>query len=148
MSVKIYSKEEARRAVMAIYDRAEAGHFKSRDHFHATLGAQSYIAVQGYDRKGKIFFWNKASEDLYGYAAEEVMGQDLISLILPGSLREYARTAILFSSKGNKSLPPPDIVHLVNKAGKYVTVFSGHLMLDWGQSEGVEFYCVDLAARV
>jgi PAS domain S-box-containing protein len=146
--MKIYSKEEARRAVMAIYDRAEAGHFRSRDHFHSILDDHPHLAAQGYDRNGYIFFWNKASEGLYGYPAEEVLGKDLVSLILPANLREYARTAIVFSAKGNKCLPPPDTAHLLNKEGEYVTVFSGHLMFEWAESESPEFYCIDLAASV
>jgi len=35
------------------------------------------IAVQGYNRFHEVIFWNKASEDLYGFSAADAMGKKL-----------------------------------------------------------------------
>jgi diguanylate cyclase (GGDEF)-like protein/PAS domain S-box-containing protein len=40
------------------------------------------VAMQGYDAGGRVVFWNRASEALYGYAADAVMRRRLAGLIL------------------------------------------------------------------
>ncbi len=39
------------------------------------------VAMQMYDEHGRILFWNRASEQLYGYAAQEAVGKTLDALI-------------------------------------------------------------------
>jgi PAS domain S-box-containing protein len=52
------------------------------------------IAVQGYNRFHEVIFWNKASEDLYGFKAADVMGQKLEDLIIPNFMRSGVYEAI------------------------------------------------------
>ena len=40
-------------------------------------------AVIGTDRSGRIQYWNRAAQDLYGYTAQEVSGRPLIEVIAP-----------------------------------------------------------------
>lgn len=40
------------------------------------------IAIQGYDQDGRVVFWNKASEELYGFTQEQVMGKRLGEFLL------------------------------------------------------------------
>ncbi|HEX9626987.1 MAG TPA: EAL domain-containing protein [Acidiferrobacterales bacterium] len=40
------------------------------------------VAMQGYDIEGRVVFWNRASEEFFGYAADAVMGRRLGGLIL------------------------------------------------------------------
>jgi diguanylate cyclase (GGDEF)-like protein/PAS domain S-box-containing protein len=40
------------------------------------------VAIQGYDADGRVAFWNRASEELYGFSAERVIGRRLGGLIL------------------------------------------------------------------
>jgi len=39
------------------------------------------LAMQMYDERGRVLFWNRASEQLYGYTAEETVGETLDALI-------------------------------------------------------------------
>ncbi|MGQ9488115.1 MAG: MASE1 domain-containing protein [Armatimonadota bacterium] len=40
------------------------------------------VAIQGYDTEGRVRFWNKASEQLYGFKEEEVLGKRLGEFLL------------------------------------------------------------------
>jgi two-component system, cell cycle sensor histidine kinase and response regulator CckA len=41
------------------------------------------VCVQGYGPDGTIQYWNMASEQLYGYSAQEAIGRNLMDLIVP-----------------------------------------------------------------
>uniref|UniRef100_Q47BW7 Virulence sensor protein BvgS n=1 Tax=Dechloromonas aromatica (strain RCB) TaxID=159087 RepID=Q47BW7_DECAR len=47
----------------------------------ATLENTPDVAVQWYDLQGRVIYWNHASEQLYGWSAEEAIGQRLDRLI-------------------------------------------------------------------
>ncbi|MGQ9656536.1 MAG: ATP-binding protein [Fimbriimonadales bacterium] len=48
------------------------------------------LAVQIYDAQGRILFWNRASQQLYGYTAEEAIGKTLDALIFtPEQQQEF-----------------------------------------------------------
>ncbi|WP_295006782.1 PAS domain-containing protein [uncultured Dechloromonas sp.] len=71
-------------------ERVEA----SRQQLSATLESTPNVAVQWYDRTGKIIYWNKASEHLYGWSAEEALGKTLDQLILsPAETAEAQRAS-------------------------------------------------------
>jgi len=40
------------------------------------------VAIQGYDSEGRVLFWNKASEDLYGFTEQQVLGKRLGEFLL------------------------------------------------------------------
>lgn len=44
-------------------------------------------AIIKIDQDGKVLIWNPAAERMFGYTAEEVMGQDVHSLIMPETYR-------------------------------------------------------------
>ena len=46
------------------------------------------VAVQGYATDGTVRYWNKASEELYGYLASEAVGRNLGDLIFTPKLRQ------------------------------------------------------------
>ena len=48
----------------------------------ATLEQTPNVAVQWYDLNGRVHYWNRASELLYGYSALQAMGKSLDQLIL------------------------------------------------------------------
>ncbi|MFN3396306.1 MAG: PAS domain S-box protein, partial [Thermodesulfovibrionales bacterium] len=61
-------------------------------------------AVISINNKGKITYWNPSSERLFGYAAEEAIGQDLYKLIIPERFHEDYRKGIKeFRSTGKGS---------------------------------------------
>src|SRR5690606_8328176 len=38
------------------------------------------VAIQGYDERGRVLWWNRASTHLYGYTREEALGRTLSEL--------------------------------------------------------------------
>ncbi len=56
------------------------------------------VAIQGYDENGVVKFWNRASEEMYGFTAEAALGKNLNGLLLaPEDAREFetlVRTAL------------------------------------------------------
>jgi len=48
------------------------------------------VAVQGYDAEGRVVFWNRASEQMYGYTREQAVGKTLDQLLFsPEQEQEY-----------------------------------------------------------
>ena len=108
------------------------------------LEKNSHIAAQGYNAYGKIFYWNTASSHLYGYRESEAINQDLVDLILPPEMRQFARDMIANGRKTGK-MPEAGACDLLNSEGEYVTVFSAHMVFQWDSATMPEFYCLDLA---
>lgn len=47
-------------------------------------------AVVAIDRAGKVLFWNRCAEEMYGWQADEALGRSLNELLLPEASREQA----------------------------------------------------------
>ncbi len=103
------------------------------------------IPVQGYDHHRRVIFWNHASESLYGYTAEEVLGQLIEDIIIPDSLRDQMVPLIDSWIAGGATIPSGEI-QLRHKDGSLVPVFSSHVVLNNTQGQP-EMYCVDLDLR-
>ena len=55
----------------------------------ASTVAESEEAIIGTDLDGQITSWNFGAERIYGYKAEEVLGQTIYSVTVPSDLREH-----------------------------------------------------------
>jgi PAS domain S-box-containing protein len=62
--------------------RAEQALRYSEESLRATIENTPNVAVQWYDREGRITFWNQASEALYGWTPTEARGKTLDDLSL------------------------------------------------------------------
>ncbi len=63
---------------------AAASHLRdSEERLRATLENAPNVAVQWFDVEGRVVYWNRASELMYGWTAEEATGRTLAELILP-----------------------------------------------------------------
>ncbi|MCX8064967.1 MAG: PAS domain S-box protein, partial [Candidatus Hydrogenedentes bacterium] len=51
-------------------------------HFMKLCEETPLVAIQGYDEEGYIFFWNRASEHLYGYGVQEVLSKNIKEILL------------------------------------------------------------------
>ncbi|WP_223846116.1 EAL domain-containing protein [Wenzhouxiangella sp. AB-CW3] len=99
------------------------------------------VSVQGYDADGQVRYWNRASEELYGYSAEEAIGENLVELIVPPEMREEVRQNL------QRMLEGEDIengeLELMRKDGSRVPVYSSHTVLRRAEGEP-ELFCVDI----
>ncbi|WP_082680126.1 PAS domain-containing sensor histidine kinase [Paucibacter sp. KCTC 42545] len=122
---------------------AEASLQESEMRFRALIEGVERVSVQGYDSQRRVIFWNKASERLYGFSAEEAIGQKLEDLIIPPEMRELVIAGTQqWLQSGVVSVPAEELV-LRHKNGSPVPVFSSHSMQRSGSGEAL-LYCVDV----
>ena len=53
----------------------------SEERLRATIDNTPHVAVQWYDKHGRVLYWNRASEMIFGWKSEEVLGKTLDQLI-------------------------------------------------------------------
>ena len=99
------------------------------------------VSVQGYGADGVAHYWNKASEQIYGYSAGEAIGQNLLDLIVPAgthcSLRDDMSQIFLTGQ-----VSPSEEVVRQHKDGSRVAVISNHAFVSV-PGRPPEVFCVD-----
>jgi len=100
------------------------------------------VAVRGYGPDGTTQYWNYASEQLYGYSAEEVLGRNQLDLIIPPEMREKVELAMHQMATTGRPIPAAELT-LIRKDGSHITVFSSHTIVQLpGQLP--ELFCIDI----
>lgn len=122
--------------------KAEDSLRRSEERFRVLFNKVANIAVQGYGPDGTVRFWNKASEELYGYSAAEAVGRNLLDLIIPPNMRNDVSDAIRFMFETGEGIPSDELL-LMRKDGSLVPVYSNHTILDVA-GLGKELYCIDI----
>jgi PAS domain S-box-containing protein len=125
--------------------RGRATDDDAESRFRRLLDSLGLIGVYGYDRWGIARYWNRACEKLYGYSADEAIGERLIDLIVPPELRTTMITAIERGARTGRLEVPPQMT-LLHRDGSPVRVHANHVVIDPG-TEVVRFYCFDLDLR-
>jgi diguanylate cyclase (GGDEF)-like protein/PAS domain S-box-containing protein len=115
---------------------------ESEQRFRALLESLPKVAVQGYDRRRRVIYWNEASTRLYGYTAEKAMGQLLEDLIIPDAMRDEVIRAHLAWIHEGQEIPAGEL-ELLHRSGERVPVFSHHVMLGEHTDDPLMF-CVDV----
>ncbi|MGS2744112.1 bifunctional diguanylate cyclase/phosphodiesterase [Halomonas sp. LS-001] len=103
------------------------------------------VAVQGYNKKREVIYWNEASRRLYGYTREEALGQLLEDLIIPDDMREGVIAAHRNWIDNNVSIPT-DEIELKHKDGHLIPVYSSHVMIKQDTGE-YEMFCIDISLQ-
>lgn len=112
------------------------------ERFRNLFDAVDAIAVQGYDKTRKVIYWNKASERLYGFSAEEAQGKQLEDLIIPPFMREAVIMHVQRWIEQGIPIPAGEL-NLLRKDGTLVPVFSSHVLQYNGNGEP-EMFCLDV----
>lgn len=115
---------------------------ESENRFRTIMDMTPAIAVQGYNLKGIITYWNKSSERLYGYTQEEALGKNLLELIVPPEMQQEMWNAMTWMAKNRQPIPSSES-QLMRKDGSLVPVFSGHALLCPPDREP-ELFCMDM----
>ena len=100
------------------------------------------ISVHGYNSKREVIYWNQASETLYGYSANEAMGQQLEDLIIPDQIAGKVIEGINTWIDGGAAIPSSELT-LRKSDGTPITVFSNHFLFQ-NMGKEPELYCVDI----
>jgi PAS domain S-box-containing protein len=115
---------------------------ESEIRFRKLLQDIQTVSVQGYAPDGTTQYWNKASERLYGYTAEEAIGKNLIDLIIPTEMRTGVKHAMEQMAKSGQAIPASELA-LKRKDGSQISVFSNHAIVQVsGQLQ--ELFCIDI----
>ncbi|ALO14044.1 Autoinducer 2 sensor kinase/phosphatase LuxQ [Salinivirga cyanobacteriivorans] len=122
--------------------KAEGALKESEERFRYVLRDIPWIAVQGYRFDGTVIYWNKASENLYGYKAEEAMGGSLYELIIPPEMREIVLGEVKQMHETLKPVPSAEL-SLMRKNGSRVSVISSHTIVQRKGHEP-ELFCLDI----
>lgn len=115
---------------------------ESEERLRSIFNQVSTIAVQGYYPDGTVHYWNQASENLYGYSAEEAIGNNLYNLIIPEALISDVILAVKHMFETNEPIPPEELT-LRKKDGSSVCVYSNHVVISVSGKEK-ELYCIDI----
>ena len=122
--------------------RAEKELRESEERFRYLLNDLPFMSVQGYRADGTTVYWNRGSEILYGYTAEEALGKNLLDLIIPPEMKEDIKQAVREMAETGIPLPASEL-QLMRKDGSLVTVFSSHMILERPEHP-TELFCLDL----
>jgi PAS domain S-box-containing protein len=79
----------AARALRSVARRPATPQPQVRDHFMASILDQANDAIMATDKRGRLLTWNAAAERVFGYSADEVLGQaiGMLDLDLGHSVR-------------------------------------------------------------
>ncbi|SDC20421.1 PAS domain S-box protein [Williamwhitmania taraxaci] len=124
--------------IKEIDEQLKEGESRFRILLEATFG----IAIQGYSSEGIVKYWNRASEELYGYSAQEAIGKNLLDLIIPMSMREEVSQEIASMILTGTCVPAQELM-LMRKDGSYVPVISSHTVIAFPGREP-EIFCIDI----
>jgi len=117
----------------------------SDSRFRALLETLPGIAVYGFDTAGTVLYWNKASQELYGYSAKEALGNAIDRLLIPENDRAVFREELQKAVRTAR-LPEPS-EHLVrHKDGSIIPIFSSTCYIDRPQ-QSPEFFSVAMDLR-
>ena len=94
VSTRQYRKQRAlRSALQRELDRYDAidGVLRESEARHRAITETAQDAIVATDADGKVSFWNAAAERIFGYRGNEVLGQNLLDLIVPPQYHEAKR---------------------------------------------------------
>lgn len=115
---------------------------RSEAQLRATLDNTPNVAVQWYDYDGRVTYWNKASETLFGWMAEEALGKTLDTLIFtPEAAAEFQRILVRIRESGCSYGPFEVEMHTRNggKGWTLSTVFAIPM-----EDDHIGFVCMDV----
>ncbi|MBG3875597.1 PAS domain S-box protein, partial [Desulfovibrio oxamicus] len=121
---------------------AEQALRRSEERFRSLIENALNLPVQGYDRERRVFFWNAASERLYGFTSQEAMGRRLEELIIPDYMADEVRRDVAHWVETGIA-PRAGELRLRHKDGSPVAVYSSHVALQ-GPGGEPEMYCIDV----
>ena len=127
-----------------IHDEREAQEAlrENEERFRDLFSHTRHIAVQGYGMDRTTLFWNKTSEEFYGFTAEEALGRDLLDLIIPDEMKDAVEADVLQMARTGRPIPSGELT-LKRKDGSLVKVFSSHTVVE--RRNGVrELFCLDV----
>lgn len=110
--------------------------------FRSLIDRVPNIAIQIYAPDGTIKYWNRASEELFGYRSPSVIGKNMYDLLIADDRRQEVANYIKHCAENNLPIQPEEF-RITRPDGKEVYVYSSQTVAV--NNEGVpEIYCMDV----
>ena len=100
------------------------------------------MSIQGYLVDGTVVYWNRASEKIYGYRAEEALGGNLLDLIIPEEMRGDVAGAVNWMFESGQGIPAGKL-QLKHKDDRKLPIHSSHTVVNVPGQPPVLF-CMDV----
>lgn len=100
------------------------------------------VAIESYDINGRVLYWNKAAEKIFGWTREEALGKTLDQLILDKKSIDEFRRILKEVDKSNKPFKPSEW-KIKNKQGEEKVVYSTIFPIPSVEGRK-EFICMDV----
>lgn len=115
---------------------------ESEARFRNILQDVQSVAVEGIDEQGTIIYWNKASENLYGYTQAEALGEKFLDLIVPKSKKQQFREMLTQAFEQKNPLPPQEM-KMQKKDGAEIVIYSSTSLIN-DDKVSLELYFFDI----
>ncbi|MGB7293568.1 MAG: EAL domain-containing protein [Thermodesulfobacteriota bacterium] len=105
------------------------------------------VAIHGYDAEGRVIYWNKAAEEIFGWSKEEAIGKTLDKLILGEKSTSEFHSTLKKVAETNKPSGPSEW-NFTDRHGEQGTAYSTVFSIP-SSSGKHEFIClhVDITER-
>lgn len=115
---------------------------KNKERLNAIINTTPNVAIEGYDINGRILYWNKAAENIFGWTEKEALGKTLDQLILDKESANEFLSILRDVEKSNKPFGPSEW-KFKSKEGVEGTVYSTIFPIPsiWAKKE---FICMDV----
>jgi PAS domain S-box-containing protein len=110
--------------------------------FRAIFEDVDALAIQGYTADGTMVYWNQASQNIYGYSADEAIGASIYELIIPPEARQLVNANVQWMFNNHKGVAA-ERLSLLHKDGHLVDVYSSHVLVETAEHEQLMF-CLDI----
>jgi len=115
---------------------------RSEERYRAIVNTTPNVAIEGYDRAGRVLFWNEAAERVFGWSEKEALGKTLDELILdPPAAAEFLEVLRIVEETGSPF--GPSEWRFRRKDGKEGVVFSTVFSIP-ARGGAREFVCMDV----
>ncbi len=94
---------------------------KTKDFLRGILDSSTLVAVILTDHREKVLFWNKGAENIFGYMAEEITGENVSILYPPGPFSKDAVEQLRKVARSTTGAAHGKM-KLLNKQGKVLTL--------------------------
>ncbi|GMU36761.1 MAG: PAS domain S-box protein [Phycisphaerae bacterium] len=115
---------------------------ESEARLQAILSHAPNVAIQIFDRQGRVLFWNRAAERLFGFTQEEAVGRTLDQLILDAAGASEFLKLIDHIARTGEHVPPEDW-RFTAKDGTCGVVYSGVFPIGFDQDRQA-YVCMDI----
>lgn len=122
--------------------RIEEALRRSEERYRAIVTTTPNVAIVGFDRQGRVLFWNVAAERLFGWSEQEAIGRTLDELILDPASAAGFIGALRRIEETRKPLGPAEWQFRAKDGREGVVVAT--IFAIPAHAGGTEFMCTDV----